>query len=297
MKKVLTAMLRYFLAAIPVSVVLFFLATLVTRTDADRYLIAENSAYRDHYDELVRRSRLLSDEVEYLTLRDHAIYRTLFYNDAPSPALKGEVDFMHLADTTSNENILKHTSLRIDRCEKTAASVRENFEEISRLLSARGNAVPLPMSLPLDDLSFAQIGAGTGEKVNPFYKVGFPHYGLDFIVMQGTEVRAAADGTVSEVSESRKGHGRTVEITHGDGYTSVYSHLSEIKVVRGQRVRKGQIIATTGISGNSFAPHLHYEIRKDSVALDPTGFFFADLTPTAYTNLLYMAERTGQSLD
>ena len=102
---------------------------------------------------------------------------------------------------------------------------------------------------------------------------------------------------MTAVSTDRKGLGNYVEIEHQGGYRTRYVHLSEISVKPGQAVSRGDRIGASGISGNSFAPHLHYEVIRDSLSLEPTAFFFADLSPTAYSNLLYMAERTGQSLD
>ena len=79
---------------------------------------------------------------------------------------------------------------------------------------------------------------------------------------------AVADGTVTAVETSRKGQGNVVEITHEGGYVTRYAHLSDIKVSRGQRVQRGRRIASVGISGNSFAPHLHFELLKDGEYLD-----------------------------
>lgn len=294
-KKVLGRIGGYLLAAIPLSFVLFAIFSIFITTDEDRRLKAENAAYSSHYDELVEGQRLLREEVDYLTLRDGNIYRSLFYNDAPSPSLSGEVDFLKVTDTIPDAGLLKYTAGRLDRAEKTAGRVEENFEAITDLLG-KGSAVP-PMSLPIKDLSLAQIGASSGEKINPFFKVPLPHQGIDFIVLQGTDIFAAASGTVTAVSTDRKGLGNYVEIEHQGGYRTRYVHLSEISVKPGQAVSRGDRIGASGISGNSFAPHLHYEVIRDSLSLEPTAFFFADLSPTAYSNLLYMAERTGQSLD
>lgn len=294
-RKILGRIGGYLLAAIPLSFVLFGLFSLVITTDEDRRLKAENAAYRSHYDELVESQRLLRQEVDYLTIRDGNIYRSLFYNDAPSPSLSGEVDFLKVGDSIPDAGLLKYTAERLDRAEKAAGRVEENFEAITALLG-NGSVIP-PMSLPVKNLSLAQIGASNGEKMNPFFKVPLPHDGIDFIVLQGTDVYASASGTVVSVGTDRKGLGNHVEIEHQGGYRTRYGHLGEIFVKTGQSVTRGERIASSGISGNCFAPNLHYEVLLDTLSMEPTAFFFADLSPTAYTNLLYMAERTGQSLD
>ena len=66
---------------------------------------------------------------------------------------------------------------------------------------------------------------------------------------------------------------------------------------QGQSVRKGARIACAGMSGNSYAPHLHYEVRRDSTVLDPLNYIFASVTPEEYTNMEYMARHTRQSMD
>ena len=153
------------------------------------------------------------------------------------------------------------------------------------------------MSLPLESVSFAQVGASVGQKVNPFYKVETAHTGVDLIAPQGDPVLAVADGTVTDIINERKGLGNVVEITHPGGYVTRYAHLADIKVSRGQRVQRGRRIASVGISGNSFAPHLHFELLKDGEYMDPVDGFFAGVTPEEYAEMKLMASRTGQSLD
>ena len=132
------------------------------------------------------------------------------------------------------------------------------------------------MELPLgSSISYTQTGAGTGTKINPFYTTPAQHNGVDFIVSQGTPILAPAPGLVSDVTRSRKGEGNTVTIKHKGGYITRYAHLSDIFVSRGQSVRKGARIATAGMSGNSYAPHLHYEVWRDSTVLDPLNYIFA----------------------
>ena len=142
-----------------------------------------------------------------------------------------------------------------------------------------------------------RTGASVGEKINPFYKVETAHNGVDLIAPQGDPVLAVADGTVTDVITSRKGLGNVVEITHPGGYVTRYAHLADIAVTKGQKVSRGRRLASVGISGNSFAPHLHFELLKDGEYLDPVDCFFAEVTPDDYAGMKLMASRTGQSLD
>ena len=134
-------------------------------------------------------------------------------------------------------------------------------------------------------------------RINPFYKVPSDHWGLDLISQQGEPVYASADGVVKYVDHSTKGLGNVVAIDHGSGYVTRYAHLENTRVSKGQKVLRGKQIGQVGMSGNSFAPHLHYEVLKDSARLDPLNFMFASVSPEDYIGMLFMSSNTGQSMD
>ncbi|WP_454916919.1 peptidoglycan DD-metalloendopeptidase family protein [Xanthobacter sediminis] len=96
--------------------------------------------------------------------------------------------------------------------------------------------------------------------------------GVNFAVPEGTAVRAAEDGVVAYSGNELKGYGNLVLIKHADGYVTAYAHASELDVKRGDTVRRGQIIAKAGQSGNVQSPQLHFEIRKGSTAVDPSRY-------------------------
>ena len=123
------------------------------------------------------------------------------------------------------------------------------------------------------------------------------HNGLDLIAPAGDPVHAAGDGVVTEVVKSRKGLGNVVTITHKGGYKTRYAHLADIEVRKGNRVKKGKVIGYVGVSGNSFAPHLHYEVCRDTSVMDPVHYMFESVTPDEYVNMLIMSASTGQSMD
>jgi murein DD-endopeptidase MepM/ murein hydrolase activator NlpD len=142
------------------------------------------------------------------------------------------------------------------------------------------------------------IGATIGQRVHPFYKIPMEHNGMDFLVGFGTDVVATADGYVSKVSRSPRGQGNVVEIVHGEsGFSTLYAHLSELFVRQGQQVTRGMVIARVGSSGMSFMPHLHYEVHQDSLVRDPVHYFFMDVMPKEYRQIMLTAYNTGQSLD
>ena len=88
----------------------------------------------------------------------------------------------------------------------------------------------------------------------------------------GTPVKAADDGVVAYAGNELKGYGNLVLIRHANGYVSAYANASELLVKRGDTVKRGQVIAHAGQTGNVSAPQLHFEIRKGSVPVDPTKY-------------------------
>jgi len=118
---------------------------------------------------------------------------------------------------------------------------------------------------------------GFGMRRHPILGIRKFHHGIDINCDYGTPVRSPGDGKVAFV-ERRSGFGLIVEIDHGFGYSTVYAHLSAALVKEGENISRGQMIAKSGNSGLSSGPHLHYEVHHDGISLDPTDFFFDDLT-------------------
>lgn len=97
------------------------------------------------------------------------------------------------------------------------------------------------------------------------------HPGVDFAAKTGTEVKTTADGIVV-LAVWEETYGNLVAIDHGNGFTTYYGHNSKNLVKVGDRVSRGMVVALSGNTGMSSAPHLHYEIRKDDVPVDPKSF-------------------------
>ena len=125
----------------------------------------------------------------------------------------------------------------------------------------------LPIGKPVN----SRITSNYGTRKDPFTGKPKKHRGIDFAGKIGTELMAVAPGRVVSAGE-RVGYGTTVEIDHGLGFTTLYAHLSQIIVSRGDWVRPGTVIGLAGSSGRSTGPHLHYEIRYKGAPFDPTKF-------------------------
>lgn len=292
----LKVVLKYTVATVSLSVFYYIVFALLVNTDSEKRLIRENRLYERTYKDLKARESLLSDAIDGLVLKDNQIYEEIFHAPAPEMEHMLSDDYLSVADTIPDHYMVMYAAEKVDEAQSSAARVEANFRKMMELCESGPDKLP-PMSLPLKSLSYAQVGASVGMKINPFYKVESMHQGVDLIAPQGDPVVAAADGIVTDVISSRKGSGNVVEITHAGGYVTRYAHLADVTVSEGQRVARGRRIASVGISGNSFAPHLHYEVLKDGVHLDPVDFFFASVSPSEYADIKFMASRTGQSLD
>lgn len=288
--------LKFVLTVLSLTIVAYTAIALFYSTDEEKRLKEENSHYEELYPSLPPKVSRISRDLKALAATDDVIYKDIFRSEPPADDPMSSLDVFFGSDSIPDTKLVFYTAEKADRLMAAAPEVDSLFRAIVDILKDGSYVMP-PMQMPLKDISYTQIGAGTGSKINPFYTTSAQHDGVDFIVAQGTPVFAPADGVVSDVHHSLKADGNTVTIRHKGGYTTRYAHLSDIYVSQGQSVRKGARIACAGMSGNSYAPHLHYEVRRDSTLLDPLNYIFASVTPEEYTNMEFMARHTRQSMD
>lgn len=263
------------LGTFAMSIVCYVLLSFFLNSDLERQLSRENRMYERLYDDFLEQQKLIGNVTDGLQKMDDEIYQQLFHADAPSVDPAASLDLEIPVDVES---------------------VEENFRSIFEALVRKGGS-HIPQRVPIAHLSYAQTGASVGMKYNPFYKIESQHAGLDIIAPQGEAVLATAAGIVEDVVRAGKGLGNVVTLDHGDGYQTRYGHLGDIYVTKGQKVECGRKIGLVGISGNTFAPHLHYEVLLDGVQKDPVDYMFGSLTPSQYADIAFVASRTGQSLD
>ena len=287
---------KFILTVLALTIVGYAIFALVYSTPEEQRLKAENKLYSELYGKLPPKIDHIGQDVERLSRKDDIIYKDIFHAEAPQEDPVSSLGIFFGSDSIPDAKLVFSTAEKSDILVKDAATIDSLFVSIVKALKDPDFVMP-PMSIPLDSLSYTQVGAGIGTKINPFYTTDAQHNGVDLIVGQGSPVLAAAAGTVSVVSNSRRGEGNTVVIKHKGGYITRYSHLREINVGQGQNVRKGQKIGTAGMSGNSYAPHLHYEVRRDTSVLDPLSYIFASVSPSEYANMVYMSQHTRQSMD
>jgi murein DD-endopeptidase MepM/ murein hydrolase activator NlpD len=153
-----------------------------------------------------------------------------------------------------------------------------NLAGRNRNIFVRGHLNVLPSMWPVN----GRLMDGFGHRADPFSGEGAMHTGVDISAPFGAAVRGTADGIVVHASWYA-GYGRAVIVDHGNGYQTLYGHLSKVVAIEGQEIRQGEIIGLVGSSGRSTGAHLHYEVRVHSTPVNPYRFLARTTTMQAAT--------------
>lgn len=155
----------------------------------------------------------------------------------------------------------------------------KKVEKTSTLFKTNKNAIYYyPNISPIKTKDFINLSSPFGWRKHPIMNEYLFHEGVDISARPGTEVFSTAQGKIVKVLYSKYGYGNRVVIQHAYGFETLYAHLGNIYVKRGQWVRKNQKIGTVGNTGLSTGPHLHYEIHKSGEFRDPLGYFYTHIT-------------------
>jgi murein DD-endopeptidase MepM/ murein hydrolase activator NlpD len=234
--------------------------------------------------------------------RDDNIYRVIFEAEPiPSEIRKagfGGADRYGQLEGLANSKIVVNTAKRLDEITSQLVVQSKSYDQVFKLAKNKEKLIAsIPAIQPVDFHDLRRIGSLFGYRTDPFYKVTKFHEGIDFTAAVGTPIYATGDGVVSEAEYNSGGYGNKIIINHGFSYETVYAHLSKIKVRVGQHIKRGEIIGLMGNTGKSTAPHLHYEVHKAGVPMNPIYFFFNDITPAEYQAMIELSSKPSQTLD
>jgi murein DD-endopeptidase MepM/ murein hydrolase activator NlpD len=251
----------------------------------------------------------LNDQIDTLQLfamdlqdKDDNVYRSIFGAEPfPEHLRKGGVGgsdrYKDLKGYESSEGIIE-TQKRINRLQRAMVAQSKSYEEIYNLAKSQDQMLQcIPAIQPVSNKELRRLASGFGMRIHPIYKIAKMHTGLDFTADIGTEIYATGDGVVEAVDSKLSGYGHHVVINHGFGYESLYAHMSRVAVRPGEKVKRGQVIGYVGNTGTSTGPHLHYEVIKNGVKVDPAFYFYSDITPEQYEDMLQRAANANQSFD
>jgi murein DD-endopeptidase MepM/ murein hydrolase activator NlpD len=274
-------------------------------TPRSKSLKRENQQLLSQYELMLRDLGRIENVLGDLQQRDDNIYRVIFEaNPIPSSIRKagfgGVNKYSHLENLT-NSRLIIETARKIDVLAKETYVQSKSYDEVLKMaLNKEKMLASIPAIMPVSNEDLKRTASGWGYRIHPIYKVRKMHYGMDFTSPVGTPVYATGDGTVVEVSgstRSRVGFGLMVKVDHGYGYETVYAHLNAFNVKVGQEVKRGEVIGYVGNSGGSTAPHLHYEVHRNSSPVNPQHYYFMDLTPQEYERMVAISSNIGQTLD
>ncbi|HXH19527.1 MAG TPA: M23 family metallopeptidase [Chitinophagales bacterium] len=236
-----------------------------------------------------------------LQSRDNNIFRAIFEAEPISDNIRragfGGANRYKELEGFSNSELLISTRKRLDTLSKQMYVQSKSYDELSQLVKRKSEMLAaLPAIQPISNKDLVRIASGFGNRIHPFYKTIKLHTGIDFTAPIGTDIYCTGDGTVID-TDLGSGYGHNVIVDHGFGYRTIYAHMHEIRVKKGQKVKRGDVLGTVGNSGLSMAPHLHYEVVKNGTKVDPINYFYNDLTPEEYERMIELASQHNQSFD
>jgi murein DD-endopeptidase MepM/ murein hydrolase activator NlpD len=189
-----------------------------------------------------------------------------------------------------NSDLLIEFKSKIDEIKVRATVQKESFNSIAEMSAEWKREMDHFPGISPVSVNF-RLGDGyRWRTIHPVLGTPRMHNGQDFEVPYGTDVHATGDGTVVESGWNTGGFGNCIVIDHGYGLQTVYGHLSDIKVSKGQNVKRGDLIGISGSSGLSSGPHLHYQVEQFGSHRNPLNFFNSDLSVEEYKDMIQAFE-------
>ena len=280
----------------------YFVTLLVLGTpESAEDLRAENARLLSQYVVLSQRMDEAVGVLEDIHQRDNNLYRVMFMADPISYDVRNTnysaTNRYEEYESMDNAELVIATTQKLDLLSRQLYLQSKSFDEIVDFYRNHEDMLlHLPAIQPVANKDLKRTASGYGYRIHPIYQTRIFHKGMDFACDIGTPVYATADGVVKNARYER-GYGYIVTIDHGYGYETRYAHLKSFKVKRGQRVVRGETIAVSGNSGRSTGPHLHYEVLQRGRPVNPAHYYFMDLAPDEYEEMIRMAENHGKVLD
>lgn len=289
------------LSGISVAVIYFVIFSLFFDTPIESEIKKSTHKIEQEYQALSERYDTLLAVLDNVTERDANVYKTLFEAEPTLPT--GQDGKLRVeAYDTLNDLTNKELGERFDvgmsaLYQKVSVSSAKAVEREKQMITDVDKWLCVPSIQPVENRNLKLLTASFGDRIQPFFKTMTHHDGVDYSVPEGTSVFATADGVVESTQTKGQTSGLSITINHGNGYRTTYSHLSKAFIPRGRRVKRGDIIAFSGNSGLSFAPHLHYKVSYKSKPIDPLNFFFMELDMKQSEQLKQIANLGMQSFD
>ena len=281
--------------------VAFLVFYLCIQTPSLKVVQDENSNLLAQYRILSQRLDNAMEVLGNIQQRDDNLYRVLMNTEPVATSARtsgyGGTNRYDELMNMDNAALVVETTQKVDMLAKQLYLQIKSFDEIVELSKEQEDYLKhLPAIQPIANRDLKKTASGYGYRIDPIYKTRKFHSGMDFSCDMRTPVYATGDAVVVS-SKWETGYGNTVELDHGYGYRTRYTHLHSSKVRVGQKVVRGEHIADSGNSGKSTGPHLHYEVVYKGRKVNPINYYFMDLDADGYDELLRMAENHGKVFD
>lgn len=295
--------LSYVLTSIFFSFIVLVIGFSVIDSPKEKKLKREIAEMHLQYDLLNNKMAQVSGVLKNMASRDNDLYRVVL-NAQPIPqsvrdAGFGGVDRYKDLEGFSNSDIMVDASRKMDELVKEIYIQSRSYDEIENLAKNKEKMLAcIPAIVPLDVKNpTACIVSGFGWRIHPIFKTERFHTGIDFASPEGTPIYATGDGVIETADNLAEGYGNHVVINHGFGFETLYGHMSRMAVTVGEHVKRGQIIGYVGCTGLCTGPHVHYEVIRNGEKVNPIDYFYSNITPEEYKQIIAMASRPAQSLD
>ncbi|MDR0395605.1 MAG: M23 family metallopeptidase [Tannerella sp.] len=300
-KERVAVVLRNLSLGLLIGFIAFFAFIRFFNSPMETLLRKENRLLQTQYDMLLKELGQANDVLEDMQQRDEHLYRAIFHADSIPMSIRksgfgGSNRYEHL-NGLPNSDLIIETTQKMDILKKQLYIQSNSLEELISLGKDLEHKIRcVPAIQPVANKDLKRTASGYGMRIDPIYHIPKFHAGMDFSAALGTEIYATGNGVVIYASW-RQGYGNCVIIDHGYDYKTLYGHIDKYKVRVGQKVSRGEVIATVGDTGKSTAPHLHYEVMYKGRHDNPTKYYFQDLTPEEYDRMLQIADNHGQVMD
>lgn len=291
----------YLFGGIIIGILFLFLFLYFFPSPREKQFIREKEALESSLEVLNRQVDQMQIVMSDLQQRDDNLYRVLFGAEPIPLAIRQgtqrKIDYYEQISRMSNSQLAGELTLKVDMLEKELYTQAKSYDEILEMTKTQEIRMEnIPAIQPVMNKDLKRVASGYGMRIDPVYHVRRFHQGMDFTAPTGTEIFATGNATV-KFSGWKQGYGNTVILDHGFGYETLYAHLYKSLVRKGQKVRRSDIIALVGNTGKSTGPHLHYEVRLNGKPIDPRNYYFYDLSPEEYDQMIQLSNNFGQMLD
>lgn len=292
----------YIAASIVTGILIFAITFRYIDSPKEKLLRQQNDDLKQNYRVMEERIKQLQLQMDEIANRDNYVYRSIFEsNPIPDSARVKEMEKrkeVQLVQSMGETELINSMAAQLNNLSLRMAYQFKSFNAIDNMVKNKAKLLAaIPSIQPISNRQLNRVSSGFGYRIDPVYKDRRLHPGLDFTAPIGTPIYAAADGVVKDAGFNTGGYGNRVLINHGFGYETLYAHMVRIKARVGTKVKRGEVIGYVGSTGKSTGPHLHYEVHKNGVQLDPIYFFYNDLTPAQFDRILKLAAASNQSFD